>query len=68
MPAIELGAHEHVVARAVHAQVVAASGPRGRVFRVRVGPFRSEEEAGRTAERLRRQEQITQTWIVREGT
>ncbi len=54
--------------RGYHAQIAVASGPKGRVFRVRVGPYRSEEEAGRMAERLRRQERIPQTWIVREGT
>jgi cell division septation protein DedD len=54
--------------RGYHAQVATASGPKGRVFRVRVGPYRSEEEAGRTAERLRQKDGISQTWIVREGT
>jgi cell division septation protein DedD len=54
--------------RGYHAQIATASGPKGRVFRVRVGPYRSDEEAGRMAERLRRQERIPQTWIVREGT
>jgi cell division septation protein DedD len=50
------------------AQVVAAPGPKGRVYRVRVGPYPSEDEAGRMAQRLRQKEGISQTWIVREGT
>jgi cell division septation protein DedD len=55
-------------ARGYHAQVATAPGPKGRVFRVRVGPYRSEEEAGKTAQRLRQKDGISQTWIVREGT
>ncbi|MGH9366766.1 MAG: SPOR domain-containing protein [Thermoanaerobaculia bacterium] len=49
------------------AQIAVAAGPKGRLFRVRVGPYRSEEEAGRMADRLRSRERIRQTWIVREG-
>jgi DedD protein len=49
------------------AQAAPAQGPKGTVFRVRVGPYRSEPEASRAAERLRRQEKIAQTWIVTEG-
>jgi DedD protein len=49
------------------AQAAPAQGPKGTVFRVRVGPYRSEPEASRAAERLRRQEKIGQTWIVTEG-
>jgi cell division septation protein DedD len=49
------------------AQTEAAQSPKGRVFRVRVGPYRSEEEATRAAEKLRRQENIRQTWVVRAG-
>jgi len=48
-------------------QAAPAQGPKGTVFRVRVGPYRSEAEASRAAERLRRQEKIAQTWIVTEG-
>lgn len=49
------------------AQAAPAQGPKGTIFRVRVGPYRSEPEASRAAERLRRQEKIGQTWIVTEG-
>jgi len=38
-----------------------------KLFRVRVGPYRSEEEAQRAAERLRRRERFPHPWIVREG-
>jgi cell division septation protein DedD len=44
-----------------------AQTPNGRLFRVRVGPYRSEEEAERAAEKLQRKEKFRQTWIVREG-
>jgi len=53
--------------RGYRAQVVAAQSPKGKVFRVRVGPYRSEQEAALAAEKLRTQEKIRQTWIVREG-
>jgi DedD protein len=49
------------------AQIAAASGPRGKVFRVRVGPYGTEDEARRASEKLRRVEKIGETWIVREG-
>jgi cell division septation protein DedD len=49
------------------AQVGVAESPKGRVFRVRVGPYRSEDEAARAAEKLRRQERIHETWVVRDG-
>ena len=52
--------------RGHRAQIAEAQTPRGRVFRVRVGPFRSEPEAARAAEKLRQAEKISQTWIVRE--
>lgn len=49
------------------ARIAEAQTPKGRVFRVRVGPYPSEEEAARAAEGLRRREKIRQTWLVREG-
>lgn len=52
--------------RGHHAQIAEAQTSRGRVFRVRVGPYRTEPEATRAAERLRQAEKISQTWIVRE--
>ena len=50
-----------------HVQVAAAEGAKGRVFRVRVGPYRSEDEAARASAKLRGQERIRETWIVRDG-
>ncbi len=50
-----------------HAQVAAAQGPKGKVFRIRVGPYSTREDATRAGERLRRQEKIGQPWVVPEG-
>ncbi|MGE5414315.1 MAG: SPOR domain-containing protein [Syntrophomonadaceae bacterium] len=50
-----------------HAVVQPGSGPRGRVYRVRVGPYRSEDEASKAVDRLTRQEKIHGPWIVPEG-
>jgi cell division septation protein DedD len=49
--------------RGYHTQVVS---DRGRL-RVRVGPYRTTEDARRVAERLRRQEKIKSPWVVSEG-
>jgi cell division septation protein DedD len=49
------------------ARVLPAAGPKGKVYRVRVGPYRSEDEAGRAASRLSKQEKIRGPWIVPEG-
>ncbi|HWZ85742.1 MAG TPA: SPOR domain-containing protein [Thermoanaerobaculia bacterium] len=50
-----------------HSIVLAASGPRGKVYRVRVGPYRSEDEATRAMAKLTKQEKIRQPWIVPDG-
>jgi cell division protein FtsN len=50
-----------------HAQVVAAQGPKGKVFRVRVGPYSARDDATRAGEKLQRQEKISQPWVVPEG-
>lgn len=47
-------------------QISPLVGPKTRIYRVRVGPYRSEEEARRTTDRLRRQERLPDAWIVRE--
>ena len=41
-----------------HATVEAVPGPKGRLYRVRVGPYRNREEASRAAERLSRLEKV----------
>ncbi len=50
-----------------HAVILAVSGPKGKVFRVRVGPYRTDEEASRAVSRLAKQEKIREAWIVPEG-
>jgi len=52
--------------RGFHAVVLAGSGPKGRIYRVRVGPYRSEEEASHAVTKLR-QEKIREPWIVPDG-
>ncbi|MEO8189511.1 MAG: SPOR domain-containing protein [Acidobacteriota bacterium] len=48
------------------AAVSSGAGPKGKVFRVRVGPFKSREEAERSAARLKSREKL-QPWIVPPG-
>lgn len=55
-----LGEHHY------HTAVLPASTERGKVYRVRVGPYRSREEASRAAERLKTREKV-QPWIVAPG-
>ena len=50
-----------------HAVILTASGPKGRVYRVRVGPYRTDDEAARAVARLTRQEKIREPWVVPEG-
>jgi DedD protein len=53
--------------RGFRAQLASAAGPKGSVYRVRVGPFRTEEEARRTAAKLVKQENIKSPWVVPDG-
>jgi cell division septation protein DedD len=50
-----------------HAVMLTASGPKGKVYRVRVGPYRTEDEAARAVSQLARQEKIREPWVVPEG-
>jgi cell division septation protein DedD len=50
-----------------HAVVLAGSGPKGKVYRVRVGPYHSEDEASHAVTKLSRQEKIREPWIVPDG-
>ena len=50
-----------------HAVMLTASGPKGKVYRVRVGPYRTEDEAARAVALLARQEKIREPWVVPEG-
>jgi cell division protein FtsN len=52
--------------RGYHAQVVSDGGTKGRL-RVRVGPYRTTEDARRAAEKLRKQEKIKSPWVVTEA-
>ena len=49
------------------AVILAASGPKGKVYRVRVGPYRTDDEAARAVARLAKQEKIREPWVVPEG-
>ena len=50
-------------------QVLTASGPKGKgkVYRVRVGPYRSEDDAEKAATKLARQEKVKSPWVVPDG-
>jgi cell division septation protein DedD len=52
--------------RGYHATVETVAGSRGNLYRVRVGPYRTREEASRAAERVSRHEKV-KTWIVPAG-
>jgi cell division septation protein DedD len=53
--------------RGFPSQLLTAMGPKGKVYRVRVGPYKSEGEASRAADRLTRQEKIKGPWVVPDG-
>jgi cell division septation protein DedD len=55
--------------RGFPSQLLTAAGPpgKGRVYRVRIGPYKSEAEAGRVADRLVRQEKLKGPWVVPDG-
>ncbi len=57
---------DKLIHRGYRARVVTAEGPRGNVYRVRVGPYSSREEASRASDRLSREEKV-KTWIVPAG-
>ena len=50
-----------------HAVILTASGAKGKVYRVRVGPYRTDDEAARAVARLAKQEKIREPWVVPEG-
>ncbi len=55
--------------RGFRSQVLTASGPKGKgkVYRVRVGPYGSEDDAERAATKLARQENVKSPWVVPDG-
>ena len=52
--------------RGYRAQVVADGSAKGRL-RVRIGPYRTTEDARKIAEKLRKQERIKSPWVVTEA-
>ena len=52
-----------------HAVILSTAPPRGggKVYRVRVGPYKSEEEAQRAAAKLGKQEKLKNPWVVPDG-
>jgi len=55
--------------RGFRSQILTAAGPKGkgRVYRVRVGPYRSEDDANRAAAKLTKQENVKSPWVVPDG-
>jgi DedD protein len=51
-------AKERISRHGHHVVISQAPGPRGTVYRVRVGPFRSREQAAKTADQLSRDEKV----------
>lgn len=52
--------------RGYHVTVETVPGPKGKLYRVRVGPYRTREEASQAADRLSRSEKV-KAWIVPAG-
>ena len=55
--------------RGFKSQILTASGPKGKgkVYRVRVGPYRTEDDANRAAGKLTKQENVKSPWVVPDG-
>jgi DedD protein len=57
---------DKLIRRGYRARVLPGQGPKGTVYRVRVGPYSSREEASKASDRLSREEKV-KTWIVPAG-
>ena len=57
---------DRLAAHGFPAAVSSGAGPNGKVYRVRVGPFKTKEEAEKSAARLKTREKL-QPWIVPPG-
>jgi DedD protein len=57
---------DKLVHRGYRARVVVGESPKGNVYRVRVGPYGSRDEAARASDRLSKEEKA-KTWIVPAG-
>lgn len=55
--------------RGFKSQILTAAGPKGKgkVYRVRVGPYRTEDDANRAAGKLTKQENVKSPWVVPDG-
>lgn len=55
--------------RGFRSQILTAAGPKGKgkVYRVRVGPYGSEDDADRAAAKLTKQENVKSPWVVPDG-
>ena len=49
------------------AAIVPGTGPKGTIYRVRVGPYATREEADRAAENLARKAKVARPWVVPPG-
>ena len=57
---------DRLAAHGFPAAVSSGAGPKGKVYRVRVGPFKTKEDAEKSAARLKTREKL-QPWIVPPG-
>lgn len=57
---------DRLIHHGYHARVLAGEGSKGKIYRVRVGPYASREEASRASDRLSREEKV-KTWIAPPG-
>lgn len=57
---------DRLAARGYPCTVVPGPGPRGKVYRVRVGPYATRDEADRVADRLKTREKL-RPWVVPPG-
>jgi DedD protein len=60
------GRLDRLTAHGFPGTVSSASGPSGRIYRVRIGPYGSREEAEKVAARLKLKEKL-QPWVVPPG-
>lgn len=57
---------DKLIRRGYRSRVELAQGPKGSVYRVRVGPYSRRDEAERASERLSKEEKV-RTWIAPSG-
>lgn len=57
----------HIAAAGFKATVFPGTGPRGAIFRVRIGPYATREEAERARDAVARKAKIAHPWVVPPG-